>query len=208
MLQFITSLVLVREYFKNKFNNLDYHSIYRSWFCLLISILSSCTMFINWDTFIENPLITNSFSYILNTFMIVYMGYDIICFLINEKLRIDLLCHHILCLIIFIFYREHLLLTFYSICEVISAFNWIGIIYPNYNWITRILRAGSIIFVRLWVWIFGLKIMYSTEYFNIILLYTIIFITLDMYWLSIIYNNFKKRNTVIQKYIKKYKNLD
>ena len=53
-------------------------------------------MFINWESFIENPLVTNNFSYILNTFMIVYMGYDIFCFLIDKNFRIDLLFHHLI----------------------------------------------------------------------------------------------------------------
>jgi hypothetical protein len=74
---------------KTKFINIDYHSIYRSFCCWLISISSSFIIFFNWDQFIENPMSYNIFSYLVNIFMLVYLGIDLIWIILKKKLRLE-----------------------------------------------------------------------------------------------------------------------
>ena len=209
MLSIITTLLLIKNFIKIKFPDLDYHSIYRSLFCFFISTFSCFTIFINWDIFITDPLAYTLQSYIINTFMVVYMGYDLIWIFVKKRFRLDLFIHHILCLIGYIMYGQHILLTYYAINEIISAFNWVSLVFPNYDWVVRILKLISIIFVRLFVWINSLILMYNTEYFYIILIFMIGFISLDIFWITIIIGNMLK-NIAIKtvQYIKKnkYKN--
>ena len=206
MLQFITTLLLIKNYIKIKFPNLDYHSIYRSLFCLFISISSCFTIFFHWKTFLSNPMAYTLESYLINMFMIFYMGYDLVWIFVKKRFRFDLVIHHVLCIICYYIYSSHILLTYYAINEVISAFNWISLIYPNYDWIVRILKLASILFVRLFVWINGLVLMHNTELFTTLLVITLLFISLDVFWITIIVGNMlKKVATKTVQYIKKNK---
>jgi hypothetical protein len=206
MLQFITTLLLIKNYIKITFPNLDYHSIYRSLFCLFISISSCFTIFYHWETFKSNPLAYTLESYLINMFMIFYMGYDLIWIFVKKRFRLDLVIHHILCIICYYKFSSHILLTYYAINEVISAFNWISLIYPNYDWVVRILKLASILFVRLNVWINGFILMYNTDMFTTLIIFTLLFVSLDIYWVTIIVGNMMK-NVAIKtvQYIKKNK---
>ena len=133
MIQLITPLLLIRKYIKEKYANLDYHSIYRSLFCLIISMYSSFIIYFNWDSFVQNPLITSYSSYLINISMLMYMIIDLGWMVINNKYRIDLFLHHILCLFVYLYYYDYMILTYYAINECLSAFNWISLIYPNYE---------------------------------------------------------------------------
>ena len=199
MIEILTFLIIAREFIKNNFNKYDYHSIFRSFFCLSISTLSAIVCFIYWDALIANPLSYNVYSYIINTFVLIYMLYDIVYFIYKKKIRADLMFHHIVCAIIFLTYRRYFILTFVTIAEIISAFNWIGLIYPTYDYITKNLRLASILFVRLWLWLYSIVLLYNTSQFYFILALLSIFFGLDIYWLHVIHNNYYKRAAYIKK---------
>ena len=133
------------------------------------------------------------------------MVYDFIYFFIRKKIRIELCLHHLLCAYLFYYYNL-LILTFCSTCEIISAFNWISIIYPKYVWMTKYIRLTTILSVRFFIWFATSLILtnISNNYYvnsyhiQIPLLYIYLilsfFIMLDCYWLFIILQNFIKFN--------------
>ena len=206
MLPIITTLLLIKNYIKLKFPDLDYHSIYRSLFCFAISTLSCFTIFLEWNTFISDPMAFTLQSYLINTFMVVYMAYDLIWIFVKKRFRFDLFIHHVVCLIVYMNYRSHILLTYYAINEIISAFNWVSLVFPNFEWLIRILKLCSILFVRLIIWINGLVLMHNTEFFNIILVCTTLFLSLDIFWITVIIGNiFKNLAKKTIQYIKKNK---
>ena len=199
MLNILTILMFCRQFIKKNFEDKDYHSIYRSIYCLLITIFSFYQTSCNWTELKQFPILnaTRS-SLIINNFMFVYMIYDIWYFFYSKKIRYDLLFHHILCMIAFYNYKNYFIMTYGSIAEIISAMNWLSLINKKYNNLTRLFRIFSIIFVRLPLWFNIINLFSNTEY-NIITIYIMaIFIGLDLYWLKVIYSN------IYENYINKY----
>lgn len=191
MFLYFILLIIFRNILKIFFINYDYHSLFRSFFCLFISCMSISISIYNWDKLIINPLDSNIFSIQINKLMFNYMLYDLIYFIYKKKYRIELIIHHILCLLIFyIFYNKNIL-TFCSINEIISAFNWINILIPKYNYICKILRFFSIIFVRSFIWIYTLAFLQNISKFISYLshFFIFIFLILDIYWIFIIFKN-------------------
>lgn len=195
MLIYLFIIILLKTYFKSYYKKYDYHSLFRSFFCFGISTLSLLTTILYWNNLILNPFDSNWLSIHINKLMLTYMLYDTAYYIYSNKYRIDLLIHHIICIGFFGIYYNKLLLTFCSINEIISAFNWIGILYPNYSWIGKLIRLYSILFVRLFVWIYTLYFIHNDIFiFYIGLLFVSIFIGLDLYWISIILNNYFNPN--------------
>ena len=196
-------IIFFRYIIKILFKNYDYHSLFRSFFCFGISSLSIITCVIYWKSLIENPISYNSISYLINTFMFNYMIYDLIYFIYSKKIRTELILHHAISGLLFLFYKEYFILTFCSSCEILSAFNWIGILFPNYEWVSKFIRLATILFVRLWIWIFTICLFYNFNYFfYLVFIIVTFFICLDIYWLYIIFINYKKYYGFIKSEIK------
>jgi hypothetical protein len=201
MLNILTILMFCRQFIKKNFGDKDYHSIYRSIYCLLITIFSFYQTSYNWIELKQFPMLpaTRS-SLIINNFMFVYMIYDIWYFFYSKKIRYDLLFHHILCMIAFYNYKNYFIMTFGSIAEIISAMNWLSLINKKYNYLTRYFRIFSIIFVRLPLWFNIINLFRNTEYNILSINIMLIFIGLDIYWLKVIHSNMNE--IFLNKYIK------
>jgi hypothetical protein len=148
------------------------------------------------------------------------MIYDLIYFFIRQKIRYELCFHHAICALLFYNYNCNIL-TFCSSCEIISGFNWISIIYPKYEWMSKYIRLATILLVRFWIWIFTLIIFKNLKeikyinvnmlsnhkvnisIFNFVFFLIIIFVSLDIYWLRIIYKNLTNHYKFIKNKIKK-----
>ena len=200
MISFFATLVFLREYIKNKFGDKDYHSIYRSFYCFLITIMCSLYGLSYYKYFAINPYYSDGYSYVINTVMIAYMIYDIIYFFYSYKFRYDLLFHHIISLIGFICYRKYFFITFCCIAEIISSLNWLYLINEKFTNIVKVFRGLSILLVRIPLWIGILQVFYPIN--KLICFGILIFIFLDIFWLYIIYINFKNNVNFI-KYDKK-----
>ena len=200
MISFFATLVFLREYIKNKFGDKDYHSIYRSFFCFLITIMCGLYGLSYYQYFAVNPYYSDGYSYVINTVMIAYMIYDIVYFFYSYKFRYDLLFHHVISLIGFICYRKYFFITFCCVAEIISALNWLYLINEKYTYFVKIFRGLSITIVRIPLWISILKVFYPIN--KLICFGILIFIFLDIFWLYIIYTNFKN-NVNFVKYNKK-----
>lgn len=168
------------------------HALFRSLFCLFISCFS---LFISsvyiWDI-IENPIentIINYYSYNINKFMISYLSFDLIYFAFYNELftRLELTFHHIVCLFVLYFYSKSNILTLCTICEILSAFNWLGLLFPAFEYLCKYIRVFSILFVRLPIWMLVFLILPVKFVYYLILMS---FISLDIYWLYIMYINY------------------
>lgn len=191
--------LFVNKYFINIENN---HSLFRSFFCFFISTLSLFNSIIEWNSLILNPIGSTYLSVIINKLMFSYMLIDTFYFIYNKNIRIELIFHHIICIIFYGLFYDKAILSFCSCAEILSSFNWIGILYPEIEWTNKLFRLYSIIFIRLFIWIYTLVFMSKfTYYYYITICLTIIFICLDCYWASIIISNYYKHKSFIKKKI-------
>lgn len=200
----ILIILVFKKLIKMLFKSFDHHILFRSFFCLFISTLSMGISIINWNILLKNPLETNNLSLVSNNLMLGYMIIDTIHYLYKQNYRIDLLLHHFVCLLIFGLHLDKNILSFCSINEILSSFNWIGIIYPNLEWISKILRLLSILFVRLFVWIFTLFFLSNSQprIFQIAFILVFFFVCLDVYWIGIIIKNCLGYKNIIKENIK------
>lgn len=188
---------LIKNYFlKNtkKFNARDLHTLFRSFFCFFISNISLIFSIIYWNKLINYPLEKKFFSSIINNLMLSYMIIDTGFFIINKETRIEIILHHVICIILFGFFDDKSILAFSSIGEMLSSFNWIAVLYPHHEWIVKLYKLYTIIFVRFFIWTFCLILINKYKWFNLLsYLIAIIFYLLDLYWASIIIFNFFKK---------------
>jgi hypothetical protein len=148
---------------------------------------------LNWNLLLTNPLGIDNLSLFVNYMMLSYMIVDTIFYLYKKNYRLELMFHHIICLFVYGFFFNKRILSFCAINEILSSYNWIGILYPNLEWISKLLRLYSIIFVRLFVWIFISVFLYQYQYiYQFAILLIFIFICLDIYWTCIIIKNYLK----------------
>lgn len=204
MILFLGIIILYKLIINNIFkNNVDSHSLFRSFFCFFISTLSMGSSIINWTHLITNPLHPTYLSSIINKLIFSYMIVDTTYFVLEKNIRLELLVHHAICIGLYGFFWDKSLLSFCSISEILSAFNWIGILYPNHEWSIKLFRLYAIIFIRLGVWILTLGILSKyTYYYWVGLVFVFIFICLDCYWGWIIISNYLKyKNFIKQKII-------
>jgi hypothetical protein len=130
-------------------------------------------------------------SLIVNNLMLAYIIIDTSYYLHKQNYRVELIIHHLICLFIYGFFRDKCILNFCSINEILSSFNWIGIIYPNLEWVSKLFRLYSIVFIRLFVWVFTLVFLYGINYiFQFGLVFVLAFICLDIYWSWVIVSNY------------------
>ena len=137
--------------------------------------------------------------------MLCYMLIDTGYFLYKQKYRAELMCHHIVCIGLYGFFYDKCILSFCACNEILSAFNWIGIIYPNLEWTSKFFRLYSILFIRLFVWVYTLFFLYNIKYvFELAFGFILIFIFLDIYWTWIIISNYLKyKNNITNIIVKK-----
>lgn len=207
---FVTGIILIfkkiiDKIIKNKFNTEIYkcenqgHKLFRSIFCFFISLLSMIFTIIYWKHLISNPLKPTLMSDIINQLMLSYMIIDTLYILKDisnnnyHLVRWELLIHHLTCLFIFGLFSDKSILTFCSVAEILSAYNWVGILFPKYEWTIKIFRLYAIIFIRFFIWIFAIIFLHGNKNFYYFGLFLIsIFIFLDVYWTWVIISNYVK----------------
>ena len=217
----IISILFFKKIIKILFKKYDYHTLFRSFFCLFISSCSMGISLLEWDSLISDPLGTSILTKWINIMMLSYMLIDTGYFLYKQNYRTELMIHHFACIGIYGLYLNFRILSFCAGCEILSAFNWVGIIFPGFEWASKLFRLYSILFIRLFIWIYTLIFLYNLQIgfkFIFILLILLIFISLDIYWTYIIilnytkYKNFisntiiAKKNKIIKKIKKSHKN--
>lgn len=191
MLYHIGFIIILKFLIKYIFVNSN-HALFRSLFCLFISCFALIISAIYLQDIINNPIhnsITNYYSYNINKFMMSYLSFDLLYFTYYNQLfsRIELTFHHIICLFILFFYSNSNLITLCTICEILSAFNWIGLLFPAFEYLCKYIRIFCILFVRFPIW-FIVFLIIPFNIFYYLLLFT--FISLDIYWLYIMYINY------------------
>ena len=187
------------------------HTLFRSFFCFFISTLSLCFSICYWSHLLSNSLETTYLSSVINKLMLAYMLVD--TFFITtadvKELRIELIFHHAICIGLYGLFYDKAILAFCALGEILSAFNWIGIIYPQHEWSVKLFRLYSILFIRFFVWTFTLVFLrhyYWLFWFGFI--GVMIFFTLDCYWAWIILSNyFKYKKYIGDKIISKTKKI-
>lgn len=130
---------------------------------------------------------------------------DTMYFVLEKNIRPELLFHHCICIGLYGFFWDKAILSFCSISEILSAFNWIGILYPTHEWSIKLFRLYAIILIRFGIWINTLLILTKYNfYYWTGLVFILIFICLDCYWVWIIISNYLKyKNFIKQKILNK-----
>ena len=207
-------IVIFKQIINNIFKNtINKHSLFRSFFCFFISSLSLCFSIYYWSNLLSNSLEPTYLSSVINKLMFVYMLVD--TFFISiittdiKELRIELIFHHVICIGLYGLFYDKAILAFCALGEILSAFNWIGIIYPQHEWSVKLFRLYSILFIRFFVWIFTLVFLHQYLWlFWFGLLGVVIFVCLDCYWALIILSNyFKYKKFIGGKIISKTKKI-
>lgn len=199
---YIILIILFKQIINNYFSKkIDTHSLFRSFFCFFISTLSIFFSINNWNNLLIKPLESTNLSIIINQLMLAYMLVDTFyyCLILNKNIRKELILHHIICICLYGIFYDKLVMSFCSLGEILSAFNWIGIIYPKYEWTIKLFRLYSILFIRFFVWTFTLVFLYKYTYlFWLGLVGVITFICFDCYWIYIILLNYIKYKSFIK----------
>ncbi len=180
------------------------HALFRSFFCFFISTLSLCFSICYWSHLLFNSLEITYLSSVINKLMLAYMLIDTACITMTDikELRIELIFHHTICIGLYGLFYDKAILAFCALGEILSAFNWIGIIYPQHEWSVKLFRLYSILFIRFFVWTFTL--VFLRHYYWLFLFGFIgimIFFALDCYWAWIILSNYLKYKKYIGKKI-------
>lgn len=178
---------IVKYYFSDK----DYHGIYRSFFCLFITIYCTLISYTHWNILLNELYYISKYTIFTRDIFISYLILDLLYMIVKKQYRMDLLIHHVESLHIYFLFGDSLCCTFILISEIISAFNWINLIDFKYSELNRSLRLLSIVCVRSFVWIFSMYKIYNSDlpFKYYILCNEPLFICLDIYWLSIMYSN-------------------
>jgi len=191
MIQYILCLIIFQRIIKYFFSDKDYHGIYRSFFCLFITIYGTIISYTHWNIILNAPDFENKYTNFNRDIFLSYLIFDIIYMCIKMDFRIDLIFHHLECFHVYYFKGNCILTTFLVTGEILSAFNWLNLINYKLTSLNRLLRLLSIIFVRSFLWIFTIYHIYITPCTirTYTLVNTPIFILLDIYWLSVMYGN-------------------
>lgn len=212
LLFYLAIIVIFKQIINNIFKNtVNKHSLFRTFFCFFISSLSLCFSIYHWQHLLSNSLEPTYLSFIINKLMLSYMLVDTFFITTTDvkELRIELIFHHAICIGLYGLFYDKAILSFCALGEILSSFNWIGIIYPQYEWSVKLFRLYSIIFIRFFVWVFTL--VFLRQYLVLFwfgLLGVIIFFALDCYWAWIILSNcFKYKKYIQGKIISKTKKI-
>lgn len=207
MLFYILTIFFFKQFIDYMFDKKISHSLFRTFFCFFISTISSGFSIIYWENLIANSLEQTLVSTFINKLMFSYMLIDTMYLLLDTKkkdIRFELIFHHIICICLYGLHYNKSILAFCALGEILSAFNWIGILYPQYEWTVKLFRLYSILFIRLFVWIFTLFFLHHKAYCFLFLfgfVGVIFFLSLDCYWAWIIISNYIKYKSFIKEKI-------
>lgn len=204
--------LLIKKYFSKvlNFSSNEIHILFRSFFCFFISSLSLFFSITHWNQLQSNaimPIKPTSLAFVINKLMLSYMIFDTYLYIVNKQngpsqFRIELLFHHLVSIGLYGLFGDHSIMAFCAMGEILSAFNWIGILFPQYEWMVKLFRLYSIIFIRFFVWGFVLVFLHNHFWLYWLgLVGVIIFIALDCYWAWIIISNFVKHKKFIKEKI-------
>ena len=212
LLIYFTIIIIFKQTINNIFKNtVNKHPLFRSFFCFFISTLSLCFSICHWSYLLSNSLEPTFLSSVINKLMLAYMLVDTFYITTTDTkdLRIELIFHHIICVGLYGLFYDKAILAFCALGEILSAFNWIGIIYPQYEWSVKLFRLYSILFIRFFVWAFTLVFLYQYSLlFWFGLFGVMIFLSLDCYWAWIILSNyFKYKKYISEKIMSKTKKI-
>lgn len=206
MLFYILAIIFFKQFIDYVFDEKISHSLFRTFFCFFISTISSGFSILNWENLIANPLEQILISTFINKLMFSYMLVDTIYLLFDamkkKDFRLELLFHHFICICLYGLHYDKSILAFCALGEILSAFNWIGILYPQYEWTVKLFRLYSILCIRLFVWIFTLFFLHKCHFllwFGFVGI--MIFLSLDCYWAWIIISNYLKYKSFIKQKI-------
>ena len=209
MIFYLVTIILFKIIINKIFKNVNStHVLFRSFFCFFISTLSLFYSVYDWDNLITNPLSSSFLSLVINKLMLSYMLVDTGYFILGKNFRIELLLHHIICIGLFGLFYNKKILAFCACAEILSAFNWIGNLYPELEWSIKLFRLYSIVLIRFYIWIFSLFLVYNHIFlyqFALAFVLFIIFIGFDCYWTWIIISNYLKYKNFIKKKISQHK---
>jgi hypothetical protein len=207
MIYYFLSIILYKLIINKLFidisnSHLNLHLLFRSFFCFFISTLSLFYSVYDWNYLITNPLESTFLSTFINKLMLSYMLIDMGYLIQSKNIRFELIFHHAICIGIYGMYWDKAILAFCASGEILSAFNWIGILYPELEWSIKLFKLYSIILIRFYVWIFTLYILKKYEFlFFVGFIGVMIFICLDCYWIWVIISNYLKYKSFIKKKI-------
>jgi hypothetical protein len=172
------------------FSKYNYHEIFRSLSCILITISSLYLLIINYNNlFVEY---TNSTIIDYNKFIIQYLIYDIYKLLYHKNYRYDLYIHHLLTIYAYYIYGGTISLLC-GLVELYSSLNWLEFINKKFNLINKKFKFYTL-FLRFIIWITGfiVALKYNIIGYRIICFPTIIL--LDIYWFNKLYKIIYKNN--------------
>lgn len=213
LLVYLGIIIIFKQITDNFFFNVqNKHSLFRSFFCFFISTLSLCFSVCYWNHLLLTPLDSTYLSTIINQLMLSYMLVDIIYLAITtniKEIRIELIFHHVICICLYGAFYDKSIMAFCALGEILSAFNWIGILYPQYEWSIKLFRLYSILFIRFFVWTFTLVFLYRYNWlFWFGFISIIFFIILDCYWIWLIISNYiKYKSFIVDKISSKTKKI-
>ena len=187
---------MVDNYYKNIIMS---HGLFRSFFCFFISTISLCFSIYNWDHLLYSPLEPTNFSIIINKLMLSYTLVDTTYFVITKQTRYELILHHLVCIFLYGLLYDKSIMAFCALGEILSAFNWVGILYPQYEWSVKFFKLYSILFIRFFVWGYTLFLLYQNTFLFLAgLVVVLFFFILDCYWAGIIITNYIKHYLFIK----------
>ena len=195
-------IILFKQTINNYYKNITgCHDLFRSYFCFFISTISLCFSIYSWEHLLSNPLEPTNFAIFINKLMLSYTLVDTTYFIITKQIRTELILHHIVCICLYGLLYDKSILAFCTLGEILSAFNWIGILYPRYELFVKFFKLYSILFVRFFVWTFTLFLLHKNIFlFWVGFIIVLFFFILDCYWAWIIILNYMKLNQFIKKY--------
>lgn len=154
----------------------------KSFLCLIAFILASYSTFFNYhllELYPNQPLFMTG---IVNSFMRQYLFIDLIYELLKQKIRIDIIIHHLFTLSLFVYLHNYYASTFVTLAEIFSIWQVFNLSHS----IKKTLRIVSLFPVRFFIWykIFCLSTSNTLEYSdNVLCLFISLFmLLLDTYW--------------------------
>jgi hypothetical protein len=171
----------------------------KAYICMTLTIMSFITCIINREIVLTQPYLSGVGVLLTNNLLRSYFVIDTIYHIYKNRWnsRKDLLFHHIITLIPFLFIPKCIGITFPIMSEIYST----GAIFklnPNQD---LKYRAFMILTVRLFIWttLFRMSFIDGQEFIHIFFekIVSIGMVCLDAYWLKLIYN--KMKNTSMSK---------
>ena len=156
----------------------------KSFMCLLASSLSLATMIHNHSFIFTEPFKHDFMVETTNTFTSFYLVTDLIQtvyrgYFYREKVRGEILFHHIVCLNTFYFCN--------TLCSSVLTFAEILSIFPYFTNNRKIINCGRMIAifpVRFCIWLYSINIIYSFHLPRITYTIPLLMYCLDIYWFS------------------------